>query len=126
MNIPHFTNQHPRKNTFADILSRYVRNRHAGNAPEVYNAAWIDRRTWSAIISNPCRPVAKRTAVQFAFALHLTRPEVDELLLSAGYALSPVVAEDAIFAFCIGNGIFDLFKVNDILYRNGLKIFPPK
>jgi hypothetical protein len=37
-----------------------------------------------------------------------------------------VLAEDAVFAFCIGNGISDLFKVNAMLYENGLKIIPPK
>lgn len=124
--FPQFTNLRPHRNTFADILVRHVRERRGGNAPAVYNAAWIDRRTWSAIISDPGRPVAKRTALQFALALRLSRPEVDELLLAAGYALSPVIPEDAIFAFCIGNGICDLFKVNDILCENGLKIIPPK
>ena len=68
----------------------------------------------------------ERTALQFALALRLTRAEADELLLSAGYALSPVLAEDAVFALCIGNGISDLFKVNAMLYENGLKIIPPK
>ena len=124
--FPTFHNHTTRKGTFADLLVRHVRDRRNGNAPSVYSAAWIDRRTWSAIVSDPQRPVAKRTALQFALALHLTRAEADELLLSAGYALSPVLAEDAVFAFCIGNGISDLFKVNAMLYENGLKIIPPK
>ena len=124
--FPTFHNHTTRKGTFADLLVRHVRDRRDGNAPSVYSAAWIDRRTWSAIISDPQRPVAKRTALQFALALRLTRAETDELLLSAGYALSPMLAEDAVFAFCIGNGIYDLFKVNAMLYENGLKIIPPK
>ena len=124
--FPTFQNPPARKGTFADILVRHVRERCDGNAPAVYTAAWIDRRTWSAIVSDPQRPVAKRTAVQFALALRLTRTEADELLLAAGYALSPVIAEDVVFAFCIGNEIFDLFKVNNLLYENGLNIIPPK
>ena len=124
--FPTFHNHTTRKGTFADLLVRHVRDRRDGNAPSVYSAAWIDRRTWSAIVSDPQRPVAKRTALQFALALRLTRAEADELLLSAGYALSPVLAEDAVFAFCIGNEIFDLFKVNNLLYENGLNIIPPK
>ena len=128
MNIPSPTiqNQNPRKNTFADILGRHVREKHNGNAPAVYAAAWLDRRTWSAIVSDPCRPVAKRTAIQFAIALRLTRIETDELLLAAGYALSPAIKEDAVFAYCIEQRIFDLFKVNEVLYDCGLKIIPPK
>ena len=128
MNItfPTIQNQKPCKNTFADILVRHVRERHDGNAPAVYTAAWLDRRTWSAIISDHCRPVAKRTAIQFAIALRLTRVEADELLLAAGYALSPAIKEDAVFAYCIEQRIFDLFNVNEVLYDCGLKIIPPK
>ena len=128
MNIPFPTihNLHPRKNTFADILVRHVRERHDGNASAVYTAAWLDRRTWSAIVSDPCRPVAKRTAIQFALALRLTRIEANELLLAAGYALSPAIKEDAVFAYCIEQRIFDLFNVNEVLYDCGLKIIPPK
>ena len=54
-------------------------------APFVYTAAWIDRRTWSAIITDPQRPVAKRTALQLALALRLTRTETDELLPRLGF-----------------------------------------
>ena len=115
-----------RNGTFADLLVRYVRDRRDGDAPSVYTAAWLDRRTWSAIVSNPMRSVAKRTAVQFALALRLTRHEADNLLQAAGYALSPVIPEDAVFAFCLGNGISDLFKVNEILYENGLRTIPTK
>ena len=124
--LPTFQNPPARKGTFADLLVRHVRDRRDGNAPAVYTAAWIDRRTWSAIVSDPQRPVAKRTAVQFALALRLNRTEADELLLAAGYALSPAIAEDTVFAFCIGSGIFDLFKVNIMLHENGLRIIPPK
>ena len=129
MNIPFSTihnNRQPHKNTFADILVRHVREKHCGNASAVYAAAWLDRRTWSAIVSDRHRPVAKRTAIQFAIALKLTRTEADELLLAAGYALSPAIMEDVAFAYCIDRHIFDLFKVNQILYDCGLKIIPPK
>ena len=124
--FPTFQNPPARKGTFAELLVRHVRDRRDGNAPAVYTAAWIDRRTWSAIVSDPQRPVAKRTAVQFALALRLNRTEADELLLAAGYALSPAIAEDAVFAFCIRSGIFDLLKVNIMLHENGLRIIPPK
>ena len=71
------------------------------------------------------------TAEDFYKAVNVAQPslirtEADELLLAAGYALSPVIAEDIVFAFCICNGIFDLFKVNNLLYENGLNIIPPK
>ena len=66
--------QYSRKGTSADLLIRHVRDR-GGDAPSVYTAARIDRRTYSSIVSHPFRPVSKRTAIQFALALHLERPD---------------------------------------------------
>ena len=94
-------NQKPRlfsrSGTFADLLMRHVRAK-GGDAPAVYTAARIDRRTYSSIISHPFRQVSKRTAVQFALALRLDRKAADELLLAAGFALSPVIPEDVVCA----------------------------
>ena len=39
---------------------------------------------------------------------------------------NPVIAEDAVFAFCIQSEFFDLFEVNRIFYEHGLKIIPSK
>lgn len=109
-----------RAGTFADLLLRYVRAQ-GGDAPAVYTAAHIDRRTYSAIISHPFRPVAKRTAVQFAIALRLDRRQADVLLQAAGYALSPVIGEDVVFAEAIREGRGDLQVVSQRLYEKGLK-----
>ena len=112
--------QFTRAGTFADMLSRYVRER-GGDAPAIYTAARIDRRTYSSIVSNPFRPVSKRTAVQFAFALRLTRQEADELLRSAGFALSPSIPEDIVFAEALADGVRDLQIVSERLYERGIK-----
>lgn len=112
--------QFSRTGTFADLLVRHVRDR-GGDAPAVYTAAMIDRRTFSAIVSNPFRPVAKRTAIQFAIALKLDRASADELLRSAGFALSPAIPEDVIFAKAIDQGGGDLLSVSEMLYDQGLK-----
>ena len=119
-------NKPTRVGTFADRLVRYVRERFRGDAPFVYTAAWIDRRTWSAIITDPHRrpfPFASGEAQARA-----AKPSAwqQDVLLAAGFALSPVIAEDAVFAFCIQSEVFDLFEVNRILYEQGLKIIPPK
>lgn len=109
--------------SFAAKLIAYVRDRCAGDAPRVYHAARINRKTYSAIVSNELRPVAKRTAVAFAFALGLSRAEADELLKSAGFALSPSILEDMVFAACLDAGIHDLDRVNRILDAHGAKPF---
>ena len=112
--------QFSRSGTFADLLMRHVRAR-GGDAPAVYTAARIDRRTYSSIISHPFRQVSKRTAVQFALALRLDRKAADELLLSAGFALSPAIPEDVVFAEAIADGIKDIRLVSERLYAEGLK-----
>ena len=112
--------QFSRSGTFADLLMRHVRER-GGDAPSVYKAARIDRRTYSSIISHPFRPVAKRTAVQFAIALQLDRDGADELLRSAGFALSPSIPEDIVFAEALAEGDGDLQTVSERLYEYGMK-----
>ena len=112
--------QYSRKGTFADLLVRHVRDR-GGDAPSVYTAARIDRRTYSSIVSHPFRPVSKRTAIQFALALHLERPDADALLLAAGYALSPSIPEDIAFAELLDEGEYDMFKVSAKLEAFGFK-----
>lgn len=78
-----FQDSFSRNGTFADLLVRYIRER-GGNAPAVYTAARIDRRTYSSIISNPFRLVPKRTVLQFAVALRLSREQADGLLRAVG------------------------------------------
>ena len=112
--------QFSRAGTFADLLMRHIRE-HGGDAPSIYKAARIDRRTYSSIISHPFRPVAKRTAVQFAIALRLDRDGADELLRSAGFALSPAIPEDMVFAEAIAEGDGDLQSVSERLYEYGMK-----
>ena len=112
--------QFSRSGTFADLLMRHVRAK-GGDAPAVYTAARIDRRTYSSIISHPFRQVSKRTAVQFALALRLDRKAADELLLAAGFALSPAIPEDVVFAEAIADGIKDIRLVSERLYAEGLK-----
>ena len=112
--------QFSRSGTFADLLMRHVRAR-GGDAASVYKAARIDRRTYSAIVSDPFRPVAKRTAVQFAIALRLDRALADDLLRSAGFALSPAIPEDVVFADAIAQGDGDLQSVSERLHQYGMK-----
>ena len=113
--------QFSRSGTFADLLARHVRIR-GGDAPAVYTAARIDRRTYSSIVSHPFRPVAKRTAIQFALALRLDRKDADMLLRSAGFALSPAIPEDVIFAEAIDEGVGNLQLVSERLHKYGMKV----
>lgn len=123
--IPELSTHRSRTGTLSQMLIDLVRKRSNGDPVSVYKRGWINRRTWSSIISNPERPVSKRTILQLGLSLRLKRNEMDTLLTSSGFSLSPVIPEDIVFTYCIEHGIFDLFKVNDLLYRYSLKVLTP-
>ena len=121
--LPDLKRENP---SFAAMLIKYVNERFGGDAPKVYNAAHVNRKTYSAIVGNELRPVSKTTAVQFALALHLTRAEADEFIKSAGYAFSASILEDIIICACIEAKIYDITDVNSLLTEYGGKPFAPK
>ncbi len=120
--LPDLKRENP---SFAAMLVKYVNERFSGDAPKVYNAAHVNRKTYSAIVGNELRPVSKTTAVQFALALHLTRAEADEFIKSAGYAFSASILEDIIVCACIEAKIYDIVDVNSLLTEYGGKPFAP-
>lgn len=107
--------------SFAARLIMYVRDKFGGDAPTIYRAAHISRKTYSAIISNELRPVSKQVAVAFAFALKLSLDEAKELLRSAGHAFSDFMLEDIIYQACLIAGIYDINRVNQILVAHSTK-----
>ena len=118
--IPDLKRENP---SFAAMLVKYVNERFGGDAPKVYNAAHVSRKTYSAIAGNELRPVSKAIAVQFALALQLTRAEADEFLKSAGYAFSPAILEDIIVCACIEGKVYDIADINSLLSEYGAKLF---
>lgn len=103
--------------TFAARVVIAVRDKFNGDAPAVYTAARITRQAYSQIVSDETRPVSKRTAIRFAFALRFTKDEAVILLKSAGYAFSNSVTEDFIIQACleVDPPIWDLDTVNMLL-----------
>ena len=119
--MPNLNSANP---SFAARLILYVRDRFGGDAPSIYRAAHISRKTYSAIISNELRPVSKQVAVAFAFALKLSLDEAKELLRSAGHAFSDFMLEDIIYQACLIAGIYDINRVNQILTAHAAKPLP--
>lgn len=87
---------------------------------EVYKKANIDRKLFSKIRSNPDYTPRKRTILALAFAFELTLEETQELLERAGYALSHAKKFDVIIEFFIQSSRFNIFEVNDVLFKYGL------
>ena len=112
--------------SFAARVIIWVRDRYANNAPAIYKAAYLSRKTYSAIISDENHVVSKRTAIQLAFGLRLSREEADLLLHAAGYHLSRSVVEDMIFDACLEAKIHNLEDVNHFLLAYECRPFVPQ
>ena len=102
--------------------------RHAAESHAQIMAAeeCCSRKTYSAIISDENHVVSKRTAIQLAFGLRLSREEADLLLHAAGYHLSRSVVEDMIFDACLEANIHNLEDVNRFLIAYECRPFVPQ
>ncbi len=84
---------------------------------DVYKRANLDRRLFSKLRSSDDYQPSKSTAIALAFALRLSVPQTDDLLLKAGYSLSKSNTADIIVQYCLNNEIYNIHDVNALLFR---------
>jgi len=102
--------------SFQEMLLRMIDERKLADTT-VYKKANLDRKLFSKIRCNSDYAPKKKTAVALAIALQLNLDETVDLLARAGYALSPGSRFDLIIEYCIENRIYDIHKINNILFN---------
>lgn len=107
--------------SFFDKLIRFLNESNKTNK-EVYTNGGITRQLFSKIISRKSGIPTKNTIICLIIGMELCYKDAQELLLSAGYALSKSILFDSIVMKYLKNGIFDLERINDELYENNLPL----
>ncbi len=105
---------------FAERMRTEVNRRFDGDAPAFYRAAGISRFQYSRLLSHPeeSRP-SKETALQMALAFQFSVAEAADFLRIAGYALSPALPSDRVWAACLDHGLYHLPSVRRLRSRHG-------
>lgn len=107
---------------FSSILFELI-DKSGKTDSAIYKAAGVDRRVFSKIRCNKSYIPKKRTIIAIGIALNLSRYEFDQLLASAGYALSYGTIFDLIIMFCIEHKIYSIAKINIALEHYGIDLF---
>ena len=102
--------------SFSEMLVRVIDGKKLKPAA-VYNAAQVDRKLYSKIVSKPRYKPSKDTCIALLFALRLELEDANDMLSRAGYVLSHSSKRDIILEYCFRAHIYKLNDINEILYR---------
>ena len=85
-------------------------------ANEFYKKANLSRQLFNTLVKRKDYRPTRTTVFACAIGLQLSLEQAKDLLLKAGYAFSASSRTDIIVQYFIENGIYDLDRINDVLY----------
>ncbi|MBE6146951.1 MAG: hypothetical protein E7168_01305 [Firmicutes bacterium] len=118
--INNFINQEKNENKFQKLLFQHIDNKKIKDS-DVYNKVNIDRRLFSKIRNDYNYHPSKETVILLAIALELSEDELLDLLNSASYSLPKNNIFDLIIRFCFQKRIYDINKINELLFDYNCK-----
>ena len=101
--------------TFHELLFEYIDNSGLTDS-QVYKRAFIDRRLFSKIRSDRYYHPSFGTITLLALSLKLTTKQYEDLLNTASYSLSNSSYADITLRYCFDNKIYNVIRVNNLLY----------
>ena len=106
--------------SFSECLIRMIDEKGMRD-PDVYKRANIDRKLFNHIKNTKLYRPKRETAVALAIGMRLNMKETDSLLEKAGFVLSRSSKFDLIIRDCIDRGIYDIYRINEILFAEDEK-----
>ena len=104
--------------SFGEYLQQMINKKRMKNS-EVYTAANLTKQYFSKLLKGKVTP-SKTKILSLAVALHLNMDETIDFLRMSGYAFSPFSQVDKIFEYFIRNKIYDIYRIDIVLFDYGL------
>ena len=115
------------RRALASAIRRGVNRVFGGDAPAFYRTADISRFRYSKMLSHPEKfPPSKEATLQMALAFRFPPDEAASFLALAGYALSPALPADRVWATCFEHGLYDLPSVRRLLAKDARQMWPAR
>lgn len=105
-----------RSDFFSELL-KFVDRAQKTDA-QVYNEIGMNRALWYRLRDNKDARTSKRNVLKLAIVLHLDYWEAFYLISLAGFSFM-TAPSDYVVAFCLSQGIYDTFQVDELLEGNG-------
>ena len=102
--------------SFQARLLRFIDERELKDS-DVYHGANLSKQIFSNIRCSEGYIPTKRNVLALAISLKLNLDDTKDLLAAAGYALTNNSMTDLVVRFCIEDGIYDIYEVNELLFK---------